>query len=888
MGQWHNDLAQVLALDGTWELTLGEKTGTVQVPGCWEAQGFPHRLDGPAVYRKTVIVPDEWAGGRTQLQFDAVSYHVEVMVNGVPVGEHTGCWSPFALDVTAALRPGTENEIVCTVWKPGGRFGLRESLAGFLPDVMVMFGGLWQSVRLTLQDRPALSAVTVHSSADTGMVRLTACAHQAEGCQAVVTVTCLADRREVACWRGALNGDRLDTALLVPHPALWSPEQPTLYRAEIRLEQRGQTLTRVSQTFGFRALTHAGERVLLNGAPVCLRGALNWGWYPDLICPTPDEATIRDEFRRIRALGFNMMKLCLYVPWPRYFEIADEEGMLLWLELPLWLPEITPHLLEQAPRQYAEILQAVHHHPSIVIYSAGCELERHVPPEWIAQLDGIIRAGASGVLVCDNSGSGEAYGCLSDLTDFDDYHFYCDPHFLQPLADHFRRDWRPARPLIFGEFCAADDYRPLEEVIRAHGGELPWWLQEQNPIHPLTKIAHTQQRERMAALRLNRSEDELVRIARQQALAVRKVVLEKVRAWARLGGYNVTSLRDTPLATSALFDDFGRNKFDPEVFRQFNDETVLLLGRRHTRRWSADGDRPAPADPFCLVADSTVTLEVVLAHAGSPLPGGRLSWQLTDEAGGVVAGGEPSISGPLIGGRPVSIGRVTCHAPAVSEPRALRLTVALQAGQRTVRNSWPLWVFPAVREWPQGLALYDPCGVLGGLDDLRDAALRLTDAPAPGTLAVIAATLNAALLDYLRNGGAVLLLQTGDAPLPAVSGPFWWHAIHLLEDHPVLKRFPHQGFADMQFYGIAAPWALDTARLTEALPDAREVRSLMRRLHPSQYTLADTLFEARVGQGRLIATTLRFQGGLGDQPLGLRDQVAGRWLLRALLDWLMQ
>lgn len=882
MDHWQNDLAEGLSLDGAWQLTLGTKTGAVQVPGCWEAQGFPRRLDGPAVYRRLVAVPAAWRGRRVQLQFDAVSYHVEVAVNGAPVGEHTGCWAPFALDITEALRFGMENEIVCTVWKPGGRFGLRESVAGFLPDVMVMFGGLWQSVRLVAHDQAALSALTVHSDAARGTVRITANAHQAEGCEALVTVRA-ADGQEVACWHGALSGDRLDAALVVPHPTLWSPEQPALYRAEIALERAGQVVTRVSRLFGFRTLSAQGQQVLLNGAPIGLRGALNWGWYPDLICPTPDEATIRDEFRRIRALGFNMMKLCLYVPWPRYFEIADEEGMLLWLELPLWLPEITPHLLAQAPRQYAEILAAVHHHPSIVIYSVGCELERHVPPEWVAQLDGIVRAGTSGVLVCDNSGSGEAYGCLSDLTDFDDYHFYCDPHFLQPLADHFHRDWRPVRPLIFGEFCAADDYRPLKDLIHAHGGELPWWLQEQNPIHPLTKIAHTQQRERMAALGLSRSEDELATISRRQALAVRKVVLERVRGWTRLGGYNITGLRDTPLSTSALFDDFGQSKFEPEVFRQFNGETVLLLGRRHARRWSLDGDRPAPADPFCFVADGPIALQIVLAHAGRALPGGVLTWQLSDEAGQPLAGGESAVSGPLVAGRPFPIGQVSCRAPAMTEPRALRLAVSLQAGERMVRNSWPLWVFPAVRQWPEGLALYDPCGVLHGLDDLRDAAFRLTGAPAPDTRVVVAATLSEALQDYLRNGGAVLLLQTGDAPLPAVSGPFWWHAVHLLEDHPVMNRFPHQGFADMQFYGIATPWALDTGRLTEVLPDAHDVHPLMRRLHPSQYTLADTLFEVRAGAGRMIATTLRFQGGLGDQPSGLRDQVAGRWLLYQLL-----
>ena len=55
-------------------------------------------------------------------------------------------------------------------------------------------------------------------------------------------------------------------------------------------------------------------------------------------------------------------------------------------------------------------------------------------------------------------------------------------------------------------------------------------------------------------------------------------LLEKVRARDGMGGYVITSLRNTPLASS-LFDDPGRSKYDPATFRQFNADTVLLLGQ---------------------------------------------------------------------------------------------------------------------------------------------------------------------------------------------------------------------------------------------------------------------------------------------------------------------
>jgi hypothetical protein len=879
--QWENDLADRLPLDGVWEFALREQTGTIQVPGCWEAQGYARRVDGPAVFRRTVTVPAEWQGWRVQLQFDAVSYYAEIEVNGLPVETHTGSWSPFACDVTEAIRPGAENEIRLTVYKPGERFPLRESLAGFLPDVAIMFGGIWQSVRLVAFPGPALCALSVLSSVQGKSVSVRATVHQAKRLTAAIDVYA-PDGALAATWRAPLEGESFAAALLIPEPDLWSPEHPARYTAEIRLEDENSVAARARRTFGFRELTHEGTQLLFNEAPVCLRGALNWGWYPDRLCPAPDEATIRDEFRRVRELGFNLMKLCLYVPSPLYFEIADQEGMFLWLELPLWLPQITPRLEKQALIEYADIAAAVHHHPSIIVYSLGCELERNVSSAWLAQLNEVVRIRVSDVLVCDNSGSGEAYGSRADLADFEDYHFYCDFQFLEPLIDHFHRDWRAERPLIFGEFCAADDYRDPQAIAAAHGGELPWWLTEQNPIHPLTKIAHTEQISRMQKVEVGLDIPALVRVSRQESLAVRKIVLEKVRARAKLGGYVVTGLRDTPIATSALFDDFNRSKYDPAVFRQSNADSVLVLGRERARQWSYDGDRPAPVEPYCFTAGQPMTLDVILAHAGQPLPAGVLVWQLRRADGTVVAGDTLPVAGPLPGGRPRRLARLDLAAPDTPDARMLHLDVVLQMPEQAIRNAWPVWVFPAVTAWPEGIGLLDPTGGLAGLDDLGTAAARL-DSPAANPRILLTNVLTGDVVDYLHGGGSVVLFQQGDHPLPAVSGAFW-SAIKIIGDHPLMNALPHGGFVDMQFYGLATCWAIDTGRMAAVLPDLTDVRWLLRRLHPAQYTVADYLVEARVGSGHLFASTLRFWGGLGDQPASLRFNPAARWLLLKLLE----
>jgi len=884
MNQWHNEMmSSTLILDGEWEFSLDGQSGSIRTPGVWEAQGYAHRVDGPAFFRRTLAIPADWQGKQVQIQFDALSYHVEVQINGIWIGEHTGLWTAFAFDVTDAIRSGEGNTIELVVYKPGERFPMRESLAGFLPDVCIPFGGIWQQARLVAFTDAALSDLWLLPDAESGSVQVEASLHHAQDMIAVVRLLD-PDGRESAIWYGTVESGYVRTTLTINNPRKWSPQTPTLYTVEIRLESERENRLLVRRKFGFRKLSSEGERLLFNGESVFLRGILNWGWYPEILCPAPDEATIRDEFRRVRSLGYNFIKLCLYVPSPRYFEIADEEGMLLWLELPMWLPQVTERLSQQAPIEYSDILAQVHTHPSVVIYSLGCELDAAVNAELLSRLNGLLRSRTSGVLACDNSGSGEAYGGLAfDYADFNDYHFYCDLHYFEPLVDHFWRDWRPARPWIFGEFCDADDYRDLEEIAAAYGGVLPWWLTEQNPVHALTAIAFSKQTERMAQLSdLGFSGQDIQRISRQQSFIVRKTILEKVRARASMSGYVVTGIRDTPLATSSMFDDQGRSKYDSDAFRAFNADTVLILEQGRKRVWKRGGDRPSPVDPFNLTANSLVDYRIVIAHAGQPLRGGKLRWQVLDANGIVLKEGTATVEGPLLGGAPREIAAIGFVAPETSGA----YTLSVDFG--TVHNQWALWVYPALN-WSGQLAWYDPSGNLDGLESLRKNARIISRSADFESLTDYILLTNAAdetVIDFVRKGGRAVILQSGQGFLPTVPRPFWREAIKLFYDHPVWADFPHRGYTDLQFYHLAADYVLNTTELKAALPDLKMAFPILRRLDARQFTIRDYMIELRIGTGVAIASTLRFAGEAGDQVCGLEANVAGRHLLLHMLNYL--
>jgi hypothetical protein len=491
--------------------------------------------------------------------------------------------------------------------------------------------------------------------------------------------------------------------------------------------------------------------------------------------------------------------------------------------------------------------------------------------ELLSNLNTLVRQAAGQTLVCDNSGSGEAYSGLSfDYADFLDYHFYSDLHYFVPLLDHFRRDWRPLRPWIFGEYCDSDTYRDVAEVRQ--DGARPWWLGVLGVEGNLTRWAYSDQERRMAENALPFDDQTIKHVSERQAFAIRKYVLEKSRARASVGGYVLTGLRDSPVSTAGVFDDLDRSKFDPQAFGQFNGDNVLLLDAGRTRDWVHGGDRPAPRDLYNHVGGTTASLRVLLAQTTLTAETGTLRVRLLSPDGQVrwsetVA---PVTLPPA--GLPREIASLDVPLPPVTQAGQWTLTAELDG----LRNDWPLWLYPAVTAAALAVTAYDPIGQFEGL---------WPDHPfdQPGRGVVVASLYDATLRHFVAQGGRAILLQAGAGPLPTVAVPFWREAIKLLYAHPALAGFPHQGHTDLQFYHLAS----DRAFAPDAFAGA-DVTPVIQRLDARLFTLSAYLLDVELGAGRLLASTLRFFGGAGDQVRGLQASPAAVWLLHQMIETLRQ
>ncbi len=897
-----------ISLAGEWDFRFEDEPtwSRLHVPCSWETLDGAKNRSGPALYRTWIAIPPEATGQRIMLECAAVSYACEVLIDGQPVGTHIGVWDAFSIDLTSVAKPGTTHELCIRVEKPAalvagpdsaslaGRFPLRTTLSGFLPYVWgQIFGGIWQDLWLVTSGPTLIEELSAEGTPD-GQIVITA---TVSGHAAALDLT-IRDPdghsvfSQILMIEPAEGHAEIRAKTTIANPRPWSPADPALYTLYATLNpvqpsdsgapEAGDELTR---RFGLREIRTVGTDILLNGQPIYPRMVLSWGWYEGILCPNPGPQRVRADMLKLQSLGYNGIKLCLWFPPEYYFELADELGMLLWVEFPMWLPQPNTHFLSQVSIEYERLVRQAAKHPSVLLYSLGCELNRQVGPDILEPLYTMVKQHARGALVRDNSGSGEAYGgLLNEHADYYDYHFYSELHLFRALLDHFAPRWRPVQPWVFGEFC---DYDSMRNPARTAA---EWWMSQNPQINPQGarwQFDTPWLESRMRANGLWERRSDLEAISYQHALLHRKWTLECVRMYREIGGYVITGEADTPISTAGMWDEHGQLKFAPDAFRAFNQDLVALVGWDKRRAWVNGGDRAAPWDVWSYRSGAVVRPHIVVSNYLASQAEGltHTRWQVVYANGEEIAAGELH-SPALPPGELREIGIAEFRAPQLQQPRRAELRVTITMHNTQTSNSWPLWFFPE-SGWPSPgsrtevrptLALHDPRNLLSGIE-------RYLQLPAtgPGNLDIghvqLCTTWSPQIEAFVRSGGQAVLLEQGagePGPLPVVAMPFWREAIRICEEHPAWGNFPQDGWAALQFLACATDRALDYSAYPDTTPIFLRIDTRTAATHAY-------IAERKLGAGRVIITTLRLYGGHGEQPMGIANSPAALWLLGCLV-----
>jgi hypothetical protein len=423
---------------------------------------------------------------------------------------------------------------------------------------------------------------------------------------------------------------------------------------------------------GFRTVEVRERRIYLNGKPIYLRSALDQAYYPETVYTPPSVEFLEDQARKAKELGLNCLRTHIKVEDPRYYEVADRLGLLIWTEIPNWV-YLSPEASRRAKETFAGMVARDWNHPSIFCWSLvnenwGTDLI-HNPEHraWLAQFFDEAKAIDPHRLVVDNS------ACIPNLhvkSDLDDMHVYFAipdhadewDEFIARFANRLDWSWsadylanrHEHLPLILSEFgnWGLPDPRRLNEK----GGE-PWWFETgyafgDGIVYPHGMI------QRYEEYRLKPVFGAFERfVENSQDHMARSLAYEisTMRLAPRVGGYVITEFTDVHWECNGLMTmqrevKHGLDRF----FIPINQDNVVVL---RPQRWSGRPGETLPVQIACMGVDGPADSGVVRWAAGGasgelsapggvveiPLPSGNqsalvaLSAQWRDGSGKVLA-----------------------------------------------------------------------------------------------------------------------------------------------------------------------------------------------------------------------------------------------------------
>jgi hypothetical protein len=378
-------------LDGTWKLAVDPPSNfwsndvdpagwaDVSVPGQPTMQGFAIRQNVEFAYKTKVHVSADFAGKRIVEQFDGVYSYARLWVNGQLVRDHTGGMTTWDADITAFVTPGAD------AWITVGVTDKSDDISDASGYAQNLVGGILRDVRLLALPAQPLTRFDADTQLDSAYTNAVMRVYVGAAVQDGTTVTVglrLLDPKGVAV---ATDPSTVDVTSAHPEayvdvpvasPRLWDPEHPWLYSLQATEYVGGQPAESVIRQIGFRQIDVRGNKVLVNGHEVKLRGADH-----HQISPTGGRSTTPDldanDIRLFRAANVNIIRTSHYPPTPTLLAAADKYGMLVDEETAVtWSSANTqsdPNFKTAYLNQFAEMIARDRVHPSVLMWSLGNE-----------------------------------------------------------------------------------------------------------------------------------------------------------------------------------------------------------------------------------------------------------------------------------------------------------------------------------------------------------------------------------------------------------------------------------------------------------------------------------------------------------------------------------
>ena len=379
-------------MDFGWTFTQNGENRTVDLPHDWDIYSGPKPNGatatgggwfpaGKATYQKTFPSP---SADITKLHFEGVYQHAEVFVNGQKAGQHAYGYTPFTVDVTPFLNkdPKKPNQLTVSVdnsQQPNCRW---YSGSGIYRHVW-----LYTMPALHIAEN-GIHITTPEVSTTKATVQITVSvqneSHQTRHINDIeVTIPTEGTSLTTHISPPTSNLSPLTShhlSLTINNPHLWSPDDPYLYNAVVKLKENGQVIDQQDVRFGIRSISFdAQQGFLLNGKKLLINGACVHHDHGLLGAMAFDAAEIR-KVKLMKEAGFNLIRTAHNPPATAFLDACDSIGMLIIDEaFDGWRQPKNPYdystVIDSCYRDDIHtIVKRDRNHPSVISWSIGNEV----------------------------------------------------------------------------------------------------------------------------------------------------------------------------------------------------------------------------------------------------------------------------------------------------------------------------------------------------------------------------------------------------------------------------------------------------------------------------------------------------------------------------------
>lgn len=801
------------------ELYLAKLSETIVLPGTTDQGGkgikttarYIDRLTrkfeycGSAWYQREVVIPETWGEKEIILHLERCHWETTVYVDGRHVATDERLGTPNRFILTKQLTPGVHTITLCVDNRL--KYPMDQWNHGTTEYTQTNWNGVVGKVELIAKNKAYIDQANVYPDVknqkinvkiqlrNTGMEGVGEIQFKLrEKAGKVIRTVNLpvnfsAEKQDVEVNQEIVLGKEMK---------LWDEFTPNLYELETSLKmEQGKDTNTIG--FGMRHVEQGEHHIRLNGRNIHLRGALDCAVFPLTGYPATDVESWKQIFQTVKNHGMNHIRFHSWCPPQAAFTAADEEGIYLQAELPMWIKDVGkyPTRRDFFEKEMYAMLKEYGNHPSFILMCNGNENEGNFDV-----LEDLVNKAKA----YDNR---RLYSASTARK-----HTKSDEYYVSHVTSKGGITVYEGIPSTMWDKRKESD---IDVPVIAHESGQRCMFPNFDEIKKYKGILEARNfevfRERLAKNGMLHQADDFFKATGTHTVLQYKEVNESLLRTPNSGGFQLLGLSDFPGQGSAfvgILDAFWESKglVTPEKFRESCAPTVLLA-RFPKRAYSNDEKFQA---------------QIEIYHYGKdPIKRGKLNWQLENTDGKIISKG--ILSTPAIACATLdSLGIIEVDLRQMSAPGKLTLKVSMAD---SFRNEWNIWVYPAQQTPQQEGYIYT----------------RVWDAQAK---------------EALEQGKNVLLIpEKINGRKTHFASHFWnpimfkWNPLIvgtlINSKHPAFKDFPTDSYADWQWWDI-----LNNATALE-LNDLKTVTPVIQSIDSyEENRKLGIAFEARVGKGKLF------------------------------------